>query len=79
LIFFDVLFLFDCAIQQAWFAVQCPAAAAAAGQVDDTILFIFWVGRKSAGALMKGFFVQVPRTTLLDDVALDKDQVFFLI
>ena len=59
--------------------MQCPAAASAAGKIDDTVLFIFGVIGETAGAFMERLFAQISRTALLDDIALnDNDVIFFI-
>jgi len=78
LVFFNALFLFQCALQQGQLSVQGAAAASTAGEADHADWFVGGVVGETAGALVEGLFTQIARAAFFDDMALNDDEIFFL-
>lgn len=76
-VFVNALFLFERAFEERELAVQCPAAASAAGEVDHAVVFIRRVIGKPAGAFMKRLFAQIAGAAFFDNMTLNNDDVFF--
>jgi len=55
-VLFDVFLFLDCTHQQRQLAMQPPAAASAAGQMNHTVQFLFGIRSKSPRPLMPGLF-----------------------
>ena len=76
-VFVDSFLLFDPADQIAELAMQSPAAAAAAGQIERAVSLVRGIVGKASCAFMERFLTMVAGASFLDNMTLYDHNVIF--